>query len=135
VDPVPSYEGYNDMVDFIGRVPDRRAADLLGRAIEGRGAFRRFKDTLFEFDELRTKWFAFHDVRMRARAVNWLVDNDLVEKASADAALADLHDPPVGDGVIDVNELARLAAEGLRDLYGTRLVDVRMFGSHARGEA
>src|SRR5947209_16064379 len=45
IDPVPSYEGYQDMQDFVARVPERRAADLLARAIEGRGAFRRFKDT------------------------------------------------------------------------------------------
>src|SRR5438445_483417 len=46
IDPVPSYEAYGDMRDFAARVPERRAADLLSRAIEGRGAFRRFKDTL-----------------------------------------------------------------------------------------
>jgi hypothetical protein len=40
-------------VDFTERVRDPRAHDLLERAIEGRGAFRRLKDTLFEFPQLR----------------------------------------------------------------------------------
>lgn len=135
IEPVDSREAYGDMADFVRRVPDRRAADLLGRAIEGRGAFRRFKDTLLEFDDLRAKWFEFHDVRMRRRAIAWLAEHSVIEGTAADAALAGLVDPPVGDGVIDVAELAHLAAQGLRDLYGPRLIDVRLFGSHARGEA
>lgn len=135
IDPIASREAYADMVDFVAGVPDRRAADLLGRAIEGRGAFRRFKDTLFEFDELRAKWFEFHDVRMRRRSIAWLAAHAVVDQAAAGAAIASLPDPPVGEGVIDVAELARLAGAGLRDLYGPRLVDVRVFGSHARGEA
>ena len=66
IEPIPSFEAYSDMQEFVARVPDRRASDLLGRAIEGRGAFRRFKDTLFEFPDLRETWFKFHDVRMRS---------------------------------------------------------------------
>src|SRR5207253_1410599 len=113
VDPVPSHEVYEDMRDFVARVPERRAADLLSRAIEGRGAFRRFKDTLFEFPELREAWFRFHDVRLRRRAIEWLQDASLVDDAAAAAALAELEDPPVGD----------------------RLADVVVFGSYAMGTA
>ena len=40
-------------MDFTERVRDPRAHDLLERAIEGRGAFRRFRGTLFEFPEPR----------------------------------------------------------------------------------
>ena len=43
IEPIPSHEGYADMEDFIERVRDPRARDLLSRAIAGRGAFRRFK--------------------------------------------------------------------------------------------
>src|SRR5205809_3183931 len=45
VDPVDSAESYADMKDFAEGVSDGRAHDLLLRAIAGRGAFRRFKDT------------------------------------------------------------------------------------------
>jgi hypothetical protein len=85
VQPIPSDEAYSDLQDFTGRVSDRRAADLLARAIEGRGAFRRFKDTLFEFPQLREAWFAFHDTRMRRRAVEWLADAGLIDETSAAA--------------------------------------------------
>lgn len=135
IDLVPSSEAYRDMQDFVARVPDRRAADLLCRAIEGRGAFRRFKDTLFEFPELRETWFKFHDVRMRRRAIEWLVDCRLVEDSAAASVLDGLEDPPVGQGTVDPYDLAREVAIRLHELFGSRLVDVVLFGSYANGTA
>lgn len=137
IDPLPSSEGYGDMEDFIARVPDRRAAAVLERAIAGRGAFRRFKDTLFEFPELREAWFRFSDTRMRGRAIGFLVDEGLVDEENACCALAELADPPVGDGprVSDAREVAAEVAADLRLLYGARLVDVVLYGSQARGDA
>src|SRR3954447_11249636 len=89
VEPVRSGEGYRDMEDFIETVRDPRARDLLERAIAGRGAFRRFKDTLFEFPELRTRWFEFHDLRMEVRAIEWLAWEEYVERSAADRAIAE----------------------------------------------
>ena len=133
--PIPSDEAYEDMRDFVERVGDPRAGDLLGRAIEGRGAFRRFKDTLFEFPELRDSWFAFHDVRMRRRAIEWLISVGLVDESGVHAALSKLEDPPVGGGVVRPHDLAKQVAHELRGLFGSRLVDVVLFGSHATGAA
>jgi hypothetical protein len=79
VEPIPSWEAYGDMEDFIARVRDPRARDLLQRAIAGRGAFRRFKDTLLDFQELRRVWFLFHDARMQRRAIRWLADQGLLD--------------------------------------------------------
>jgi predicted nucleotidyltransferase len=137
IDPLPSREGYGDMEDFIARVPDRRAADLLGRAIAGRGAFRRFKDTLFEFPALREAWFRFRDARMQRRAIEFLADEGLVDPAAAERALAALHDPQVGEAAerADPREAAAAVAADLRRLYGGRLVDVVLYGSHARRDA
>lgn len=137
IDPLPSGEGYADMVDFIALVPDRRAADLLERAIAGRGAFRRFKDTLFEFPELREEWFRFRDTRMQRRAIEFLIDERLVDAAEAERALAGLHDPQVGDEqpIADPREVAAAVAADLRRLYGERLVGVVLYGSQARGDA
>jgi predicted nucleotidyltransferase len=135
VDPLPSHVAYQDMEDFVARVPERRAADLLARAIEGRGAFRRFKDTLFEFPALRESWFAFHDVRMSRRAIEWLQDSHLIEPADAERALSKLEDPPVGEGAVDPWEVAGRVAEELHEVFGDRLVDVVVFGSFANGTA
>lgn len=137
IQPLSSSVGYHDMEDFIERVPDRRAAELLDRAIAGRGAFRRFKDTLFEFPELREAWFRFRDTRMRRRAVEFLVDEGLAGSPGAEAALAEFDDAPVGDdrGVGNPRYVAEAVAADLRRLYGERLVDVVLYGSHARGDA
>lgn len=137
IDPIPSREGYEDMEDFIELVRSPQARDLLERAIAGRGAFRRFKDTLFDFPELRETWFRFHDARFERRAIRWLLDEGLVDEAAAEEALAERPDPdsPELSGPFDPHEIARHAARDLRQLYGDRLSNVLLFGSWARGDA
>lgn len=137
VEPVSSDEAYGDLEEFTGRIRDPRAREMLQRAIEGRGAFRRFKDALFEFPSLREAWFAFHDARMRRRAIRWLADEQLVDAAAADRAIAGIHDPDLLEiaGAFDVNAIASSVAAELRTMFGQRLVDVILFGSHARGDA
>jgi hypothetical protein len=137
IQPTFSDESYQDLEDFTARVRDHRARDLLERAISGRGAFRRFKDTLFDFPELREAWFRFHDARMERRAIEWLMDNELIEPAAAEGAILEREDPelPALSGPFDPHEVAREAAEELRSLYGQRLQQVLLFGSWARGDA
>lgn len=54
------------------------------RAIQGKGAFRQFKDELHEVHpDLLPAWHAFRDTRARRRAVQWLADNSLIDDASA----------------------------------------------------
>lgn len=122
------------MVDFTDLVSEATTQDLLFRALEGRGAFRRFKDTLFDFPELRREWFSFHDRRMKRRAVEWLADRELIAE-DAEETLAGLDDEPESIGPPGAVRVAELAAAGLRDLYGDRLVRVVLFGSQAQGEA
>jgi predicted nucleotidyltransferase len=131
IEPMPSSVGYSDMEDFIELVPDRRPRDLLERAIEGRGAFRRFKDTLFEFPELREEWFAFRDARARRRATEWLTHHGLISAQRAREVEAHHPDPAVGGRLVS---LPRAVAADLRALYSDRLIDVFVFGSRARGD-
>jgi hypothetical protein len=70
-----SHEGYEDMVDFITTVDNEHLAELLEVAINGKGAFRRFKDALLNYPEERERWFKFKDERMEERALEWLDDN------------------------------------------------------------
>jgi hypothetical protein len=67
-----SHDGYRDMEWFIDDLDDAQLADRLVRAISGRGAFGRFKDTLSERPELMTRWLAFSNDRQRGRARSWL---------------------------------------------------------------
>jgi hypothetical protein len=113
------------------------ARNLLERAIAGRGAFRRFKDTLMEFPELRQAWFAFHDARMERRAIEWLAEHGLVEPSAAEREVQATEDPELPElaSGFDPVEVAEAAAEALRALYGTRFRSVVLFGSRARGDA
>jgi Uncharacterised protein family (UPF0158) len=137
VDPLPSSVGYADMEDFIAGVRDPRARDRLERAIAGRGAFRRFKDALFDYGPLRPAWFAFHDARSEQRAIEWLLEQDLVDPAAAERAIARRSAPPPEDlpGVIDPEGIAHRVARDLRRLYGERLKAVWLIGAWARGDA
>lgn len=67
-----SRDGYRDMEWFIGSVRDPALARRLDRAIEGRGAFRRFRDALSERPVELDEWFAFSEERQLGRARAWL---------------------------------------------------------------
>ena len=81
------------MADFAETITDERVARRLFRAIQGKGAFRRFKDELHdEYPDLLPAWYAFRDIRKR-RAVQWLADNSLINDDVASRFLADHPDP------------------------------------------
>lgn len=69
-----SGSAYADMEDFINALDDPDRADRLAIAIQGRGAFRRFKDVLSRWPELLEDWYAFNDEAQRGRARAWLAD-------------------------------------------------------------
>ena len=46
IDPLPPYVWYQDMTDFADGISDRAAGEVLHRALQGKGAFRRFKNEL-----------------------------------------------------------------------------------------
>jgi hypothetical protein len=67
-----SHEGYRDMELFISQIDDSRRADRLSIALEGHGAFRRFKTVLDRWPEEYRNWSAFSSERSRGRARAWL---------------------------------------------------------------
>ena len=69
IDPLPPYIWYQDLGDFAGQLSDERAGRRLARAVQGKGAFRRFKGELQEESpQLLPAWYAFRDARARRRA-------------------------------------------------------------------
>ena len=79
VDPVSSREQYRWMERFIPMVENGELRGKLTQAIDGKGAFRRFKDVLMTYGLERERWFAFrkaHLERMTGSAV-LLVGNRL----------------------------------------------------------
>lgn len=94
--PLPSYIWYQDMADFVDLVSDVRAARRLAGTINGRGAFRRFKNELHEeYPHLLQPWYDFRDTRAARRAVEWLLDESLIDDTAADRFFAEHPDPPM----------------------------------------
>ena len=67
---------YDIMVDFACSVSDPHKNELLRVALEGRGAFRRFKDTLYRVD-LEKEWYAFKHQAYVEIAREWCEENDI----------------------------------------------------------
>ena len=94
INPLPSWVWYQDMADFAEAITDERAGRRLLRAIQGKGAFRRFKDELHdEYPDLLPAWYAFRDARAQRRAVEWLADNSLINDDAASTFLTGDPDP------------------------------------------
>jgi hypothetical protein len=72
IEPVSSREQYRWMERYIPMVEDPDLQDKLNRAIDGKGAFRRFKDVLMSYGPERERWFAFRSERLRIFMEAWL---------------------------------------------------------------
>jgi hypothetical protein len=72
IDPVSSREQYRWMERFIATAEDEELRRRLNIAIDGKGAFRRFKDALVSHPVDRERWFAFRSERLRSCMESWL---------------------------------------------------------------
>lgn len=70
---------YQIMVDFIDTIDNLEIKSNLQRLIQGKGAFRRFKDYCFEMDIIQ-KWYDFRDKRYKEIAIDWCKQNELEYK-------------------------------------------------------
>jgi hypothetical protein len=77
VEPLGSRIEYGWMEEFAGTVGDDRLRDRLEIALDGRGAFRRFKNVLHDAPDESERWFAFRDDRLRAAAREWLAEHGI----------------------------------------------------------
>jgi len=67
---------YDIMEDFAERVTDPHKSEMLSIALEGRGAFRRFKDTLSRVN-LEDDWYAFKHKAFMRIAREWCERNGI----------------------------------------------------------
>jgi hypothetical protein len=72
IDPVSSREQYRWMERFIPMVDEPELRGKLTQAIDGKGAFRRFKDVLMTYAADRERWFTFRSERLRTFMEAWL---------------------------------------------------------------
>ena len=66
---------YDIMKDFVYSLPDP-ARDKLSRAINGRGTFRRFKDSIRQLG-IEQQWYDYQADAYKKKAVEWCKDNEL----------------------------------------------------------
>jgi hypothetical protein len=101
------------MERFIPMVDEPELKGKLAQAIDGKGAFRRFKDVLMSYAADRERWFTFRSERLRTFMEAWL---------SAHAIKA-IPRPTWGDGPPSVEEpppdsLMPLSSPSLSSLSG-----------------
>jgi Uncharacterised protein family (UPF0158) len=72
IDSVSSREQYRWMERFIPLTEDMELREKLVSAIDGKGAFRRFKDALLSSTPERERWFEFRSERLRTFMEAWL---------------------------------------------------------------
>ena len=88
-----SRDKYRDMSDFADAVTDPVIVDRVERALDGAGAFRRFRNTVREAQPpLDQIWYRFAHARAESRAIDWLVDNDLCDEIEAALAVQERAD-------------------------------------------
>jgi hypothetical protein len=72
VPQMPSYEIYNLMVEFAETVTDHRLRRLLAVALDGKGAFGRFKRVLADYPAERERWYRMKQAALNERVKEWL---------------------------------------------------------------
>ena len=94
IEPLPPYVWFQDMADFADGISDRAAGRRLTQSLQGRGAFRRFKNQLYQHHpELISAWHALRDVRAQRRAVDWLLQQGLIDDNAEQQFTTDRPDP------------------------------------------
>ncbi|OIP60538.1 MAG: hypothetical protein COY75_00750 [Nitrospirae bacterium CG_4_10_14_0_8_um_filter_41_23] len=63
---------YKSMAEFIETVENRLLREELSNALNGKGAFRRFKDVLIDYPKERKRWHGFNAKAMKRKIIEWL---------------------------------------------------------------
>lgn len=77
IDPASSREQYRWMEKFVGSVTDEPLRERLVISIDGKGAFRRFKDVLVAYPAERERWFSYRAELLHWHIQQWLDQHDI----------------------------------------------------------
>ena len=86
IDPASSREQYRWMERFVGSVLDEPLRERLIISIDGKGAFRRFKDVLLAYPAERERWFSYRADLLHWHIAQWLEQHEITA----------INDPPWG---------------------------------------
>ncbi|MEO8840706.1 MAG: UPF0158 family protein [Kofleriaceae bacterium] len=77
VEPASSREQYRWMEKFVGSVTDEPLRERLVISIDGKGAFRRFKDVLLAYPAERERWFSYRAELLHWHIRTWLEEHEI----------------------------------------------------------
>jgi hypothetical protein len=92
VEPASSREQYRWMERFVASVADPPLRERLIISIDGKGAFRRFKDVLLAYPAERERWFSYRADLLHWHIHNWLLAHDI--ESTVPAPWGDVSPPP-----------------------------------------
>jgi len=105
IEPASSREQYRWMEKFVGSVEEPSLRERLLMSIDGKGAFRRFKDVLLAYPKERERWFSYRAELLHWHIQTWLEANEI----------AAINEPPWGK----IAAPAELPAVGPPIVHGT----------------
>jgi hypothetical protein len=121
VAPVPPKDQYKWMEKFIATLTDDELRERVLVAIDGKGAFRRFKDLLVHYPGVRERWFAYRGLHLHAYINEWIVVHqiELAEPPPWGLEVVPPEDEPVPAAVVTAElgpaEVLRRQAKELVD--------------------
>jgi hypothetical protein len=130
IDPVSSREQYRWMERFIPMAEGADLRDKLGQAIDGKGAFRRFKDVLMAFAGERERWFTFRSERLRTFMEAWLAAHAI--KAVPRPVWADVPPPPESEAAPSAPTLPEGAEDAPKSQSGRRTRNAEALRVHLK---
>lgn len=68
---------YSIMEAFCGSLSNERISNALFSVIQGRGAFRRFKDSIYRYG-VDDAWYRFRDEALKKLAIEWCEHNNIL---------------------------------------------------------
>jgi hypothetical protein len=77
LDPASSREQYRWMERFVASVEEESLRERLILAVDGKGAFRRFKDVLLSYPVERDRWFSYRGNLLHIYINIWLDGHDI----------------------------------------------------------
>jgi len=70
------YNEYETIENFIGALEDGDIQKVLYEAIQGRGAFRRFKDGIIEHG-IDNQWYRYKESKIKELVIAWCKEQDI----------------------------------------------------------
>jgi hypothetical protein len=123
IEPAASREQYKWMERFVASVTEEALRERLVIAIDGKGAFRRFKDVLLNYPTERERWFSYRGELLHWGIAKWLEKEQLAPKEPPPWVVP-TQAPPEGDVTLErptqggegPGEILRRQAKELIDL-------------------